>query len=129
MSGRTFLLDTNIIIPFLNGDIHIIEKVQVSPIVIPIISVGELYYGLEKSQQKEKNKEVIEGFLADSKLIDLSLRTTEIYGIVKNQLKNNGTPIPENDIWIAAIALEFEYVLVSRDSHFNFIGGLAIEKW
>ena len=51
------------------------------------------------------------------------------YGKIKNQLKEKGQPIPENDIWIAAIAQQYDLTLVTDDLHFDTITGLKIEKW
>jgi tRNA(fMet)-specific endonuclease VapC len=51
------------------------------------------------------------------------------YGNIKEQLRQMGRPIPENDIWIAAIALLFDSILVSRDEHFSTVQGLTVEFW
>lgn len=55
--------------------------------------------------------------------------TARHYGEIKNQLKENGRPIPENDIWIAAIAQQYDLTLVTRDKHFNAVANLSIEAW
>lgn len=51
------------------------------------------------------------------------------YGVIKNQLRVKGRPIPENDIWIAAVARQRDLVLVSRDDHFAKVEGIKLEKW
>ena len=51
-----------------------------------------------------------------------SVETARHYGIIKSQLKKKGRPIPENDVWIAAIAKEYDLTLVTRDDHFSYIG-------
>jgi tRNA(fMet)-specific endonuclease VapC len=55
--------------------------------------------------------------------------TAQQYGIVKNKLLDKGKPIPENDIWIAAVAMQNDLILVTRDGHFNEIEELKFEKW
>jgi len=55
--------------------------------------------------------------------------TAGFYGAIKNNLLKKGKPIPENDIWIASVALQFGLFLVSRDIHFQNIDGLTLEKW
>ena len=55
--------------------------------------------------------------------------TARQYGIIKNQLRTRGKPIPENDIWIAAMAKQYQLTLVTRDNHFQHIHGLVIEQW
>lgn len=55
--------------------------------------------------------------------------TARRYGEVKNGLRQKGRPIPENDIWIAAIALQYDLTLVARDVHFGEVDGLKVEAW
>jgi tRNA(fMet)-specific endonuclease VapC len=55
--------------------------------------------------------------------------TAENYGEIKAFLRKNGTPIPENDIWIAAIAMRFKLQLITRDQHFNHIKNLDLLAW
>jgi len=55
--------------------------------------------------------------------------TAREYGQIKNSLRAKGKPIPENDIWIAAIAIQYDLTLVTRDGHFTEIEGLATETW
>ena len=64
-----------------------------------------------------------------SHLLECDLDTARSYGKVKNQLKVKGTPIPENDIWIAALADQHQPILVTRDKHFNSIDTISIEAW
>jgi len=55
--------------------------------------------------------------------------TANLYGQIRSALARAGTPIPENDIWIAALAKEFQLPLAARDSHFDLIAGLQVLKW
>lgn len=55
--------------------------------------------------------------------------TAQHYGRIKQGLRRRGRPIPENDLWIAATALQHQLVLVTRDDHFYLIEGLATERW
>jgi len=55
--------------------------------------------------------------------------TAQQYGDIKNQLRAKGRPIPENDIWIAAIAMQYQLTLVARDGHFHEVDGLQVEAW
>jgi tRNA(fMet)-specific endonuclease VapC len=129
MNGK-FLLDTNIIIPFLNGDPAIRGKInQYEEIYLPVIVLAELYYGAFNSSQRETNLEKIQGFKDEIPILDCDEYTAKIYGDIKKRLKDQGTPIPENDIWISAIAIQYSLTLVTRDSHFNNISGLSLAKW
>ena len=85
----------------------------------------EGFYGGTKF---EKNKNTLNEFIND---LDIDIRnigfqTAEIYGEIKDELKRNGTPIPTNDIWIAACAIETGSKLITYDKHFLNIRGLRI---
>lgn len=62
-------------------------------------------------------------------MLDCDTETAKVYGIIKNALRTKGKPIPENDIWIAAIALQHDVTLVTRDAHFGAIDGLDLQTW
>ena len=129
MSGK-FLLDTNIINAFFNKEKSIIEQLKSgADIFIPSIVLGEMYFGAEKSEHKKANFEKID-YLADYiQVLSADKETGKFYGKIKNQLKENGTPIPENDIWIAALSMQHNIALVTRDKHFNVVEKLKAVQW
>ena len=125
-----YLLDTNIAIALLNGDRAITQQVENIPTVrLSVTIVGELLYGAEKSQRTDSNRQRIQPLLDRLKTIRPDLETANRYAIIKNQLRTKGRPIPENDLWIAAIAVQHNLILVTRDSDFGAIEGLQLEKW
>ncbi|MEO0538877.1 MAG: type II toxin-antitoxin system VapC family toxin [Cyanobacteria bacterium P01_A01_bin.123] len=129
MSG-SYLLDTNIIIGLFAGQASIINHLQKSDeVFIPSIALGELHYGARKSGRVQQNLERIEEFVADVIIIDCNAATARHYGDVKNRLRVKGRPLPENDIWIAALALQYGLVLVTRDAHFQHVEGLQTVRW
>ena len=129
MNGK-YLLDTNIVIPFLTDDSWIKQKIrQVAEVFIPVIAIGELLYGAKKSARTAENIAKIEEFILDNVILDCDTETARKYGDIKEQLRKDGRPIPENDIWIAAIALQDDLTLVSRDTHFGYVKGLSLEMW
>lgn len=129
VSGK-YLLDTNIVIALFAGEQPVLDHLKVaSEVYIPSIVIGELYYGAQKSSQTQKNHQRIEAFVASNIILACDAVTAFHYGIIKDQLRQKGTPIPENDIWIAALALQFDSNLVSRDIHFSIIQGLSVEIW
>ncbi|MCP4404782.1 MAG: type II toxin-antitoxin system VapC family toxin [bacterium] len=104
MNGK-YLLDTNIVIPLLAGDSWISQKVQrADELFIPVIAIGELLYGAQKSARRTENIAKIEAFIRENVVLPCEAETASQYGEIKNQLRQKGRPIPENDIWIAAIA-------------------------
>jgi tRNA(fMet)-specific endonuclease VapC len=129
MSGR-YLLDTNIIIALFASEATIIDNLaQADEVFIPSIALGELYYGARKSGRLQENLERIEELVVNSTVIGCDADTAHQYGDIKNRLKIKGRPLPENDVWIAALALQYGLTLVTRDAHFQEIEDLQIIAW
>lgn len=129
MNGK-YLLDTNIVIPLLAGDPWIKGNVRKSAeIFIPVMVIGELLYGAQKSARRAENISKIDEFIQANVILSCSTETARKYAELKDQLRQKGRPIPENDLWIAAIALQDELTLVSRDTHFREIERLPFEMW
>jgi tRNA(fMet)-specific endonuclease VapC len=130
MNGNKFLLDTNIIIGLFANDSQIVKQLQKDThTFIPVIALGELYYGAEQSKHKEANLKQIEKFSESSSTLECNEETAKFYAQIKSKLKLQGTPIPENDIWIAALAFQYELTLVTRDNHFKHIKSLKSVTW
>ncbi len=129
MSG-SFLLDTNIVIAIFSGDPAILAHLaDADEVLIPSVVLGELYYGAEKSGRPQDNRERIDEFAAENTIVSCTAITARHYGLIKNNLRAKGRPLPENDIWIAALAQEHGLTLVTRDGHFEAIDGLPVEAW
>jgi tRNA(fMet)-specific endonuclease VapC len=129
MSGKC-LLDTNIVIAIFSRDEAVMTELAKSrEIFIPSIVLGELYYGAQKSAHKKENTAVIDKFASANTILACDVDTARQYGKIKESLLAKGRPIPDNDIWIAAIAFQHHLPLVTRDLHFNEIKGLAIKSW
>jgi tRNA(fMet)-specific endonuclease VapC len=125
MSGR-FLLDTNIVIALFAKEIGVQEKfAEASELFVPSIAVGELCYRATKSVRCQENLDRIYRFVSIIAVLDCDLETAYLYGRTKNQLRIRGRPLPENDIWIAALAIQHDLVLVTRDQHFQEIDFLS----
>ena len=129
MSGK-FLLDTNIVIALFARDKNVQAKIaEATEVFIPSVVFGELFYGARKSGRVEVNVQRVEELIASSTVLDCDAETAQYYALVKNDLRLKGKPIPENDIWIAAVPLQHDLVLVTRDSHFHEVQNLAVENW
>lgn len=130
MAGISFILDTNIIVAWLNGDERIAIKVdKATSVSIPSIVAGELFYGAFNSTQVQKNLQKIQSLLDNYPLVKCDMETALEYGRIKCELKKAGKPIPENDIWIAALATQYKLTLVTRDAHFKQVKQLKLNKW
>lgn len=71
----------------------------------------------------------VDDFAAASVVLSCTTSTAPWYGIVKNQLRIKGRPIPENDIWIAALARQHDLAVISRDKHFEEVADLEVVVW
>ena len=106
MIGNKYLLDTNIISAWLEQDTTIPQKIEnASQVFIPIIVIGEMYYGAQFSKKVDYNLSNISRLISNYIIIFIDERSCRYYGVIKASLRRKGKPIPENDIWIAALAL------------------------
>ncbi|MBI4688718.1 MAG: type II toxin-antitoxin system VapC family toxin [Nitrospirae bacterium] len=129
MNGK-YLLDTNIIISIFAKDPQIHNRLaNAEEVFVPCITIGELYFGAYKSIKIEENLARIDEFAIKNTVLACDTDTAKRYGDIKNRLKEKGQPLPENDIWIAAIAQQYALTLVTKDLHFEVIESLKIETW
>lgn len=129
MTGVNVLLDTNIVSAFQKRESSVIEHISLVNPFVSSISIGELFFGAIQSQRAKHYFEQLEALVAVITVLPVSLETGRLYGVIRNRLEGKGRPIPENDIWIAAIAMQYDLVLVTRDQHFTQIDGLKRESW
>ncbi len=128
MNGK-FLLDTNIAIAFLIADESLQRPDASAQLYISCTAIGELFYGALNSNQIEENIQRLEDFIRDAVSVPCDDDTARIYGEIKTALRLKGRPIPDNDIWIAAVAMQHSLSLVSRDEHFVNIERLNLVRW
>ncbi len=129
MSGR-YLLDTNIVIALLGREQPVLDRlVSAERVFIPSIVLGELYFGARKSARASENLSRVDEFAANRWILGCGAEAARNYGKIKVSLRQRGRPIPENDIWVAAIAQTHNLVLATRDNHFDEIEDLQLEVW
>jgi tRNA(fMet)-specific endonuclease VapC len=106
VSGR-FLLDTNAVIALFRGDSSLAEKLDdAEEVFVPSIVLGELLYGAYGSARREENASRVRRFAAATPVLVCDSATAEEYGRIKDRLRSKSKPIPENDLWISALALQ-----------------------
>jgi len=126
---KRYLIDTNIYSYALKGDEEIIKILRkTDEIGFSVISIGELLAGFKGGGKERKNREELETFLDSPRVVIYPVNddTAEFYSDIFIRLKEAGTPIPTNDIWIAAIAFQNGLKLFTKDIHFKSIAGLSL---
>lgn len=121
-------LDTNVYTAYMRGAAEVRAKVRAAQrVVLPVAAVAELLHGFRHGTRYDKHRTQLEEFLA-SPFVEFhpaTFETADRFGRVSAQLRRAGTPIPVNDVWIAAQAMESGAVLLTGDGHFERISGLA----
>ena len=130
IGNNKYLVDTNIIIDLFKGNQGIADNFDRADVIfLPIHALGELFLGAEISERRQHHFAQISKLLNIVQIVNTSEETAKLYGNVKAFLKRIGRPIPENDIWIAAIAKEHNLPIVTRDKHFQYIQGINLVDW
>lgn len=114
----------------MKGDANVIDALQhTTQIGISSISIGELLSGFKAGNKEAQNRKELNSFLDSPRveLYSIDEVTAEYYNSVLNQLKKQGTPIPTNDIWIAAVAFQHGLEMFTKDKHFPHIDGLLMK--
>lgn len=124
------LLDSSVVIPHLRGRLDLASQAPASePLFLSLTALGELYKGVLKSIHPDESRVVLDTFLQSVSVLHPDTTTALYYAKIAVALEQKGTPIPENDVWIAAMALECAMPLATRDAHFERVDGLQILKW
>jgi tRNA(fMet)-specific endonuclease VapC len=129
-----YLLDTNICIYIAKQKptpvLKKFEQLTVGEVGISGITYGELYYGAQKSHASQKSLALLDELIHLIPPIPLSTATAKQYGLIRRTLEKQGTPIGNNDLWIAAHSLDLQLTLVTNNvKEFSRIPHLTIENW
>jgi tRNA(fMet)-specific endonuclease VapC len=124
------ILDTNALSAFVDGDPGMRRVLSRSPrAALPVIVLGEFRYGISLSRHRSDYESWLEAHLPAFEVLDLDVETAETYAAVRVALRRSGRPIPANDAWIAALALQHRRPILSRDEHFDAVPGVQRATW
>jgi len=124
------ILDTNAISAFFDGDPGLKKALAgASKISLPVIVLGEYRFGLHGSSLRKVIEPALDAFQASSDVLSIDAETVQPYAKLCDRLKRAGTPIPSNDLWIAALALQHGAPILSRDRHFDVVPGIRRLAW
>jgi tRNA(fMet)-specific endonuclease VapC len=124
------LLDTSAYSAFMRGHADVVAAIQGNDeIFLNSIVVGELTAGFMKGGRRRKNERELSTFLASPRVgtLDITEETAERYAVILNALWRAGTPIPTNDIWIAASAMEYGLHVLTTDAHYQKISQIMVD--
>jgi len=127
--AQVYLLDTNIVASYLNEEAAVVARVEAEQVCLCSIVIGELFFGAFNSAKAKENVPAVEDMARSLLVLACDAETARFYGEIKRELRSKGRPIPENDVWIAAIARQYDVVLATRDAHFQEIENLRLETW
>jgi tRNA(fMet)-specific endonuclease VapC len=117
-------LDTNRLTDLFQGDAELADRLgECDEVWVPLIVLAEIQAGFHGGSQQHRNELLLRTFLAKP-TVDILLpgrKTAEHYARLFVQLRRAGTPIPDNDLWIAALVLEHDLTLITRDGHFESV--------
>lgn len=127
MSGSRVALDTNQAIAVLNNTDDAGQWIQsFTEVYLPVPVVGELRFGALNSRRSVENLQRIERLVNRCQVLEVKALTAEVYARIRLALKRKGKPIPENDLWIAALCVEHNMPLATSDEHFTAIEELQL---
>ena len=124
------ILDTNGLSAVADGDAAL-EPIlhRAAELAVPVVVLGEYRYGIRQSRERQRYEEWLADSLPSYRILDVDQDTTIYYAALRTELKKAGTPIPSNDVWIAALCRQHALPVVSRDRHFDSVSRLRRIDW
>jgi tRNA(fMet)-specific endonuclease VapC len=114
---------------FMRGNQEVKEALQTADSIsmIPIV-LGELQAGFHHGRHSEKNRRILKQFLASPRahMVVMDEETAERYAVILNALWRIGRPIPTNDLWIAASAMQYSLTILTTDAHFKHVAQVLV---
>ena len=130
MEKHKVMLDTSAYSAFLRGNDEIKRALQeADEIYLNAVVLGELYSGFAQGSKEKKNREILKDFLSSPRIqiAGLDEETAERYAAIITYLRAKGTPIPTNDLWIAATAMQYGLKLLTTDNHYRAVPQIIVE--
>ena len=124
------ILDTNALSAFVDGDAGVGEILRSQArAAIPVIVLGEFRYGIALSTRRSSYEAWMDSHLAHFEILSVTDDTAVTYAALRVALRRSGRPIPANDAWIAALALQHRLPILTRDEHFDAVPRIDRRTW
>jgi tRNA(fMet)-specific endonuclease VapC len=124
------ILDTNGLSAVADGD-PALEPIlrKAADLAVPVVVLGEYRYGIQQSRDRRRYEQWLTEYLRNYRILDIDDQTAHSYAVLRSELKRAGTPIPSNDVWIAALCRQHSLPLLSRNRHFDSVRGIRRVDW
>lgn len=124
---KTFAFDTSVVVRLLRGVLPVSAVIQPLDLyVLPATALGELLLGVAKSTKPSESLQLLSSLTAPFPIAIVDAKVAQCYAHIRSDLEKSGSPIPENDMWIAATAMANGATLLTCDAHFNRIPTLSV---
>jgi len=124
------ILDTNALSAAAESEPGIVAQIaRADQVFLTVISLGEYRYGISRSRHHTRYENWLSAFIDDTTVLSIENETTIYYAAISLELRRAGSPIPANDLWIAALCLQHSLPLISRDRHFDHVSGVTRISW
>jgi tRNA(fMet)-specific endonuclease VapC len=125
--SERYLLNTGVAGAYFDNSPAIRRKLKGAVFFLSVTVMGELYHGAYHSENRAQSLSVLRSYLSLYHPLPFNEKTAEQFGLIADYLQRRGTPIPDNDIWIAASALQYNLTVVTFDQHFQYVPNLKYE--
>ena len=124
------ILDTNGLSAVADGDAALQPILRkAAELAVPVIVLGEYRYGIQQSRDRQRYEYWLTESVRNYRVLEIDEETSIYYAILRSELKRAGTPIPSSDVWIAALCRQHSFSVLSRDRHFDLVGGIERIDW
>jgi len=128
--STSYLLDSSVLVLSLKQDKATHQRLgETAALYISTVALGELYYGAEHSVHVKRSLAQVDKLAQTLTVLNSDSATARIYGHLKHEQRTKGLMLPDNDLWIAATAIQYGLTLAARDLHFTWIARLTLEQW
>ena len=119
------ILDTNALSAWAEGRVAVESPLRVADrLVVPSVVLGEYYFGIRQSRHRARYENWLARCLPLTEIAIVTSATADAYADIRLELRRRGTPIPPNDVWIAALARQHGLAVLSSDGHFDIVDGV-----
>jgi tRNA(fMet)-specific endonuclease VapC len=129
-TAGSVLVDTTVVVAYFRGEGDLRSRFAGPAVLhLPWVALGELHFGARRAQRRQEQLGYIYDLLTYCIVLFPDHHTAEHYGEIKAELAQVGKPIPDNDLWIAAMARQHDLPLATRDAHFAAVPNLKTLAW